>query len=157
MQRINAFIADKTYGESFKTNKYSLDHDSKSIIDYEEAYKTTPTGHGETTRSTEPIDLSDKAKRLQNGYSLFKYFLDGLRRTYRVNDVNKLNIVERHEFIEYIKNNIFDKNIYNSIKNEKIKRVYKHYLLSRDEILDQSTKIGKLKIKYDLNHIKQIQ
>ena len=87
MQRINAFIADKTYGESFKTNKYSLDHNSKPIIDYEGAYKTTPTGHGETTRPTEPIDLSDKAKLLQNGSPLFKYFLDGSRRTYRVDDI----------------------------------------------------------------------
>jgi len=87
MQRINAFIAEKTNGDSFKTNKYSLDHNSKSIIDYEEAYKTTPTGHGETTRSTDPIDLSDKAKRLQNGPPMFNYFLDGSRRTYRVDDI----------------------------------------------------------------------
>jgi len=87
MQRINAFIADKTNGISFKTNKYSLDNNSKSIIDYEETKKTTPTGYGETTRFADPIDLSDKAKRLQNGPSLFNYFLDGSRRTYRVDDI----------------------------------------------------------------------
>jgi hypothetical protein len=87
MQRINAFIADRTDGKSFKTNKYSLDNNSKSIIDYEEIYKTTPTGYGETIRSTDPIDLSMNAKRLQSGHPLFNYFLDGSRRTYRVDDI----------------------------------------------------------------------
>ena len=87
MQRITEFIADETGGMSFKTNKYSLDNNSKSIIDYKEIYKVTPTGYGETTRSTKPIDISTDAKRLQNGPPLFNYFLDGSRRTYRVDDI----------------------------------------------------------------------
>jgi hypothetical protein len=87
MQRITEFIADKTGGMSFKTNKYSLENNSKSIIDYEEAYKVTPSGHGETVRHSEPVDLSTVAKRLQNNPSLFKYFLDGSRRTFRVDDI----------------------------------------------------------------------
>jgi hypothetical protein len=87
MQRITEFIANKTGGMSFKTTKYSLDNSSKSIIDYEEAYKTTPSGYGETTRHAKPIDLTTNAKRLQNEPPLFKFFLDGSRRTYRVDDI----------------------------------------------------------------------
>jgi hypothetical protein len=87
MQKITEFIASKTSGESFKTNKYSLDKNPRSIIDYEESYKTTPSGYAEKTRHTNPVDLSGKAKQLQSEPPLFKYFLDGSRRTYRVDDI----------------------------------------------------------------------
>jgi hypothetical protein len=90
-------------------------------------------------------------------YILYRFFFKEIKYTEKwIKDVNKLNIVERHELINYIKDNVFDKDIYNSIKNKKIKTVYKYYLISRDEILDPNTKIGKLKRKYDLNHLAKI-
>jgi hypothetical protein len=87
MKKITEFIANETGGKSFKTNKYSLDGELRSIIDYDDFHKAAPGRYGETTRHTDTIDLSKNVKRLQNDEPLFKYFLDGSRRTYRVDDI----------------------------------------------------------------------
>jgi hypothetical protein len=95
MKKITEYIAGKTSGTSFKTNTYSLDGNPRSIIDYEEAYNNTPSQCGETIRHTKPVDISKTARDLENQETpLFKYFLDGSRRTYRVSDI----IYERNIF-----------------------------------------------------------
>jgi hypothetical protein len=87
MQKITDFIASETGGRSFKTNKYSLDADHQSGIDYDETYKAIPQKYGETEHHQKSIDLARKAKQLQNNPPMFKFFLDGSRRTYRVDDI----------------------------------------------------------------------
>jgi hypothetical protein len=88
MKKITEYIAEKTRGVNFKTNTYSLDSAPRSIIDYEEAYNKAPSQCGETLRHTKPVDVSKIARDLETQEApLFKYFLDGSRRTYRVNDI----------------------------------------------------------------------
>jgi hypothetical protein len=86
-------------------------------------------------------------------YLLYRFFFKEMKYTEEwKNDINNLTTIERHELFRYIKDNVFDLDIYQSIKNNKIKKVYKHYLISRDEVLDPNTRIGKLKIEYDLEY-----
>jgi hypothetical protein len=87
MQKVTDFIASETGGRSFKTNKYSLDASQPSVIDYDETYKPIPQKYGETERHEKTIDLAQKARQLQNNPPIFKFFLDGSRRTYRVDDI----------------------------------------------------------------------
>jgi hypothetical protein len=87
MKRITEFIAHETDGKSFKTNKFCLDSISNSAINYEEPNNISLNQYGETIKSKESIDLSEQSKKLEGAEPLFKYFLDGSRRTYKVDDV----------------------------------------------------------------------
>lgn len=93
MRKITEFIAGKTKGESFKTNKYSLDSGLAPVMEYDARQDATPLEYGETEKHKTPIDLSDRAQKLRNSPPLFKYFLDGSRRTYRVDDIKYGNKV----------------------------------------------------------------
>jgi hypothetical protein len=88
MNKITDFIAQRTKGKSFKTNKYSLDNNPAPGIRYDaESYQAVPTRYGETTRHIQPVDISKMVRKLQHYPPLFKYFLDGSRMTYRVDDI----------------------------------------------------------------------
>mgnify|MGYP001320470710 CR=1 FL=1 len=87
MKRITEFIAHETDGKSFKTNKFCLDSISNSAINYEEQNSISLNQYGETIKAKETIDLSEQSKKLEGSEPLFKYFLDGSRRTYKVDDI----------------------------------------------------------------------
>jgi hypothetical protein len=91
-------------------------------------------------------------------YLLYRFFFKEMKYIEEwKSDYMKLSVIEKHELFKYIKDNIFNTEIYQTLENEKIKRVYGHYLISRDDVLDPSTKIGKLKIKYDLKRSKSLK
>lgn len=69
------------------------------------------------------------------------------------NAFQKLDNMERKELLELVSDNKFNTLIYDSIKNTKIKKVYSHYLITRDNVINLTTDIGKLKLIYD-NKIK---
>lgn len=87
MKKINQFIAKETYGKSFKTNKFCLDSLSDSVINYDDNKNITLKQYGETVKYKETKDLSELSKKIQNSEPLFKFFLDGSRRTYKVDDI----------------------------------------------------------------------
>ncbi len=87
MKRIAEFIADATDGKSFKTNKYCLDSISNSTINYNEPSNISLNQYAETIKIKETIDLTEQCKNIKGTEPLFKYFLDGSRRTYKVDDI----------------------------------------------------------------------
>jgi hypothetical protein len=87
LQRITAFIAEETSGVSFKTNKYTLDTRTQSIIDYDDAEDNPLKRSGEKPNQKCNIDLTNHVNTLKGKEPLFKYFLDGSRRTYKVDDI----------------------------------------------------------------------
>lgn len=86
MDRILDFIAKETDGKNFKSYKYCFEAVEIPKIEYEDKKGIHVKNKGETDRSlttTKSIkDLADKISR--TGKPLFKYFLDGSRRTYKV-------------------------------------------------------------------------
>jgi hypothetical protein len=87
MQKITAFIAEETSGVSFRTNKYTLDTGIQPIIDYDDAENNPLKRSGEKLDQKNNIDLTRQAVALKGKEPLFRYFLDGSRRTYKVDDI----------------------------------------------------------------------
>jgi hypothetical protein len=97
MNRIMKDIADLTKGRSFNSYKYSYDAVRTPAPDYDD----TPDGYtinweqqGETESLKEPIPLGDTARQLSYQMAVFgsepylKYFLDGSRHVYHVDDIS---------------------------------------------------------------------
>ncbi len=83
-------IASETKGKSYKTFKYSFEGMSVPTMEYDEHDRRfTWKKHGETEYHDTVISLKEKADiLLKEGQSpLFKYFLDGSRHTYKVDDI----------------------------------------------------------------------
>lgn len=89
MEKILDFIAKETDGKNYKSYKYCFETVDIPKIDYEDKKGIQVKRKGETDHSlttTKSIkSLADKIK--ENGKPLFKYFLDGSRRTYKVDDI----------------------------------------------------------------------
>lgn len=85
-------IAKETHGKSFKTYKYSFDGVSVPRFDYDDnQHKFTWKQYGETESHTKPIPLKEFADRIVSQPPLFRYFLDGSRKTYKVDDMSYNN------------------------------------------------------------------
>ncbi len=94
MSGILNLIAEETAGVSFKTHKLCFDTINYPSIDYDDNKSITWKTFGETIHHTKAIDLYELSKQLiNNGTPLFKYFLDGSRRTYKVDDISYANQV----------------------------------------------------------------
>lgn len=88
MKSILPFIADQTRGKSFKTRKYSLDDVKMPSLEYDEHQDINLKRYGELEKITKPKPLGEKSKQIQKfSKPLFKYFLDGSRRTYKIDDM----------------------------------------------------------------------
>jgi len=89
MERILDFIAKETDGKNYKSYKYCFEAVEIPKLEYEDKKGIQVKNKGETDRSlntTKSVkDLADKIS--QTGKPLFKYFLDGSRRTYKVDDI----------------------------------------------------------------------
>jgi hypothetical protein len=89
MERILDFIAKETDGKNYKSYKYCFEAVEIPKLEYEDKKGIKVKNKGETDRSlntTKSIkDLADKTN--QTAQPLFKYFLDGSRRTYKVDDI----------------------------------------------------------------------
>lgn len=89
MEKILSFIEKETKGRCFASAKYCFDSPSAPAIEYEDqgmAFQNfkdfAENNHDENARN-----LTHKAKMLLSGPPLFKFFLDGSRKVYKVNDI----------------------------------------------------------------------
>lgn len=85
------YIAEKTKGDCFTSFKYCYDTINVPAIKYSEDENeyTNLKKYAEEVKDPNPRDMQTRAKLcLKNGMPpLFKYFLDGSRRVYKVDDI----------------------------------------------------------------------
>ena len=89
MEKIMELIARETKGQSFKTFKYPLDATDKPSILYqydEEKREIKWSELAETDSAVAEVDLRELSDKIIRN-TIFTYFLDGSRRTYKVDDV----------------------------------------------------------------------
>ncbi len=91
MAKIMEIIEKQTKGKSYRTYKYSYDSIGLPSINYDDDSNKTIKWKesGETNISKNPIDLKPLADQLQKigDKPLLKYFLDGSRRVFKVDDI----------------------------------------------------------------------
>ncbi len=87
MKKILDFIEERTYGKSYKSFKYCFEKVEVPKLDYEDKQNILIKRKGETDTSLKTSkSIKELAKKVA-GKPLFKYFLDGSRRTYKVDDI----------------------------------------------------------------------
>ena len=85
--RILEIIAKETGGHSYKSHKYSLDESERSSVEYGTANASIQwKRRGETKDIKTYVPLADLSRSV-NGESLLRYFLDGSRHVYKVDDM----------------------------------------------------------------------
>ncbi|GHU56089.1 hypothetical protein AGMMS49975_18850 [Clostridia bacterium] len=85
--RILEIIAKETGGHSYKSHKYSIDETERSSVEYGEANASIQwKRRGETKDIKTYVPLSELSRQV-NGEQLLKYFLDGSRHVYKVDDM----------------------------------------------------------------------
>ncbi len=88
MAKIMEIIAKETKGKSYQTFKYSFDSIGLPSIDYDNDEKIIQwKNQGETVEHKTYISLKDEADRIIGQTPLLKYFLDGSRHVYKVDDM----------------------------------------------------------------------
>ena len=90
MENLMDFIAAQTNGTPYKSYKYCVDAEPNiPTVAYDDtSFSFTPKRLGETnTTISGTKDLAKKALSLQGQHPLFRYFLDGSRRVYKIDDV----------------------------------------------------------------------
>lgn len=81
-------IEKETSGVSFNSYKYCHDTGDRSGIDYDDNKDIVWKEYGETEKLTNPINLKADADARSNFPSIFSFFLDGSRHTYKVDDMS---------------------------------------------------------------------
>jgi hypothetical protein len=90
MNKILEILASETNGTCYKSFRYCADEKFKiPSLDYHEGQEFTikRDRYGETDQNGKTKDLSSYAERTKNNAPLFRYFLDGSRRTYKIDDL----------------------------------------------------------------------
>ena len=89
MEKILDFIAKETDGKNYKSYKYCFESVDIPKLNYEDKKDIQVKKKGETDKSlTRTKSVKDLADRIsKSGSPLFRYFLDGSRRTYKVDDI----------------------------------------------------------------------
>lgn len=95
MSNIMDIIANETHGKSYRTFKYSFEGNDILTFNYDDHQQITWERYGETVppASLEFSNMKLLADKLIDSTPLFKYFLDGSRRTYKVDDISYKNQV----------------------------------------------------------------
>lgn len=87
MNNILDFIAKETGSKNYKSYKYCIENVEVPKLDYDDKKDIIVKRIGETDKGLKGYkSLETYAKKIQ-GDPLFKYFLDGSRRTYKVDDI----------------------------------------------------------------------
>lgn len=82
-------IEKETNGISFKSHKYCYDAVDFGGINYDgDEGKVEWKCYGETVKYNKAVDISKKMRLSENYPSIFSYFLDGSRHTYKVDDIS---------------------------------------------------------------------
>lgn len=89
MGNLLKYIAEETQGTCFTSFKYCYDAMSVPTIEYGEAEKgyVNLREYAEDVHDPMPRDMRQGAKICLQGAPLFKFFLDGSRRVYKVDDI----------------------------------------------------------------------
>lgn len=89
MSKILHFIAKETQGECFTSFKYCYDNVAAPTIEYDngESSYINLKEYAEDEHNPKPRDMRGRAEICMHGAPLFKYFLDGSRRVYKVDDI----------------------------------------------------------------------
>ena len=90
--KVLEFIANETNGKCYQSFRYCADDEVRMpTLDYEDKgseFSLVKNSYGETdTGLKETKSLNDKANKIINSEPLFHFFLDGSRRTYKVDDI----------------------------------------------------------------------
>lgn len=87
--KIVQYIAEETQGECFTSFKYCYDNDNNPTIDYDDNEKgyINLKEYAEDIHDPRPRDMRQRAEICRQGPPLFKFFLDGSRRVYKVDDI----------------------------------------------------------------------
>ena len=94
MPSILDIIATETHGSSFKTYKYGFDGIEVPRFDYDDhQYHFTWKRYGETESHKKTVPLRRVVDQIAGTEPLFHYFLDGSRKTYKVDDMSYRNQV----------------------------------------------------------------
>lgn len=85
-----AKTSNKIKIKRYQSHKFCYDTQDSSVIEYEPDKEVEWLKQGETDSFKTARDLSDKVKQLKetNQESWFKYFLDGSRHVYKVDDIS---------------------------------------------------------------------
>jgi hypothetical protein len=87
MNNILDFIAEETGSKNYKSYKYCIENVEVPKLEYDDKQDIVVKKIGETDKGLKTSkSLVNYAKKTQ-GDTLFKYFLDGSRRTYKVDDI----------------------------------------------------------------------
>lgn len=87
MKEILSIIESETKGKCFRSQKYSIDIEKISTIDYREEKEIIVDKSGETEKQNGYINLKNLAIKLSKEEPLFKFFLDGSRCVYKIDDI----------------------------------------------------------------------
>lgn len=87
MKEILSIIEKETHGKCFRSQKYSIDTESIFTLDYKDEKEIIAKNSGETEEQKGYIDLLKLSKQISNDEPLFRYFLDGSRRVYKIDDI----------------------------------------------------------------------
>lgn len=79
----------KLHGKRYQSHKFCYDTQQNSVVEYDSNKEVEWENYGESEHIVKPKDLSFKVKQLRSlkQESWFKYFLDGSRHTYKVDDM----------------------------------------------------------------------
>jgi len=84
MDKILQYIAKETKGDCYSSYMYCHDGIAIPILDNEDKTKVSLMEYRETDHNENVRDLSQLAKKIQSSKPLFKFFLDGKRRTRKI-------------------------------------------------------------------------
>lgn len=88
MDKILKVIESETSGKCYKSFKFCFDSLSIPTLDYEDSHRITVKHIGETDTSLKTFkSVERKAKDIKDSRPLFTYFLDGSRKTYKIDDI----------------------------------------------------------------------
>lgn len=93
MGSIIPIIEKETSGRSFKSHKYCHDTKDYGGITYDDNTEIVWKAYGETEKHKQPINLKLQARARLKVPTIFSYFLDGSRHTYKVDDISYNNNV----------------------------------------------------------------
>lgn len=87
-ETVSQIIARVTHGKSFRSQKYSYDTHPFPGINYDDKQKIEYEKSGETKPPKTAFNVKDIADDIADDNSIFHYFLDGSRHTYKIDDIS---------------------------------------------------------------------
>lgn len=86
-QRILGFIEEQSGCKCYHSFKHSYDLHSIPINEFDDSIRISVKRSGERSKIKSSVDLKGQLKEALLGPALFRYFLDGSRRTYKIDDI----------------------------------------------------------------------